>query len=318
MPDYDVFKINQTRLGPAMLHSSFHFARFAQRSLWGAGLPVLLSACAALEPEGPPVAEKVWAVTATHQLIAFNAGQPRRILERKPLTGLTFGESIVGIDFRVARGVLYALADSGRLYTLDTASGALKAVGAPPPQWPGRGSVYGMDFNPAVDRIRVVTEAGRNLRLHPDTNAMVDFDPVTEGVQPDPDVAFDSSDPNAGKRPALVGAAYTYNKRDDKLTTNFALDRTTGALLTQGSREGQANAVHPNTGRLFTVGSLGLASFEDAAFDIADASNKALAAIRTTADSMTRLYTIDLVGGRATLVGTIGEGGALRGMAIEP
>lgn len=287
----------------------------------------MLSACAtsphsgtgpAAEPAGVPAKELVWAVTADHELIKFNAGQPQQVLERRPLTGLAAGDAVVGIDYRVARGVLYALSASGRLHTLNTATGALSPVGSAPAAVPLAGGQWGMDFNPAADRIRVVGASGQNLRLHPDTGAVVDFDPNAAGLQTDPALAYAPGDANAGKAPQVTGAAYTYNKRDDKLTTNYAIDRALGVLVTQGTVEGVAPAVSPNTGRLFTVGALGLGPLTDVAFDIADTNNKALAAVRTAADARTRLYEVDLSSGRTRLVGTVAGGAALRGMAVEP
>ena len=116
----------------------------------------------------------------------------------------------------------------------------------------------------------------------------------------------------------MVSAGYTYNKQDEKLTTNFALDRALGTLVMQGSREGVQPVVSPNTGRLTTIGPLGLGPFSDAAFDISDLSNAAYAAIRVQATGPTQLYSVDLVSGRATLVGTVDGGAPLRGLAIEP
>lgn len=273
---------------------------------------------AADEPMGAAAKELVWAVTAEHELIKFNAGQPQRVLERRPVTGLVAGDSLVGIDYRVARGVLYALSAGGRLYTLNTATGALSPVGDAPAAVALAGGQWGVDFNPAADRIRVVSASGQNLRLHPDTGAVVDFDPSTAGLQTDPALAYAAGDANVGKAPQVTGAAYTYNKRDEKLTTNYAIDRTLGVLVTQGTKEGVAPAVSPNTGRLFTVGPLGLGALTDVAFDIADLNNKALAAVRTARDTRTRLYEVDLSSGHARLIGTVGTGAALRGLAIEP
>lgn len=287
----------------------------------------VLSACGSLslstagrgdEPVGPPAKEQVWAVTADHELIQFNAGQPQRVLVRRPITGLAAGDALVGIDYRVARGVLYALSAGGRLYTLDTTSGALSPVGTAPAAVALTDGPWGVDFNPAADRVRVVGAGGQNLRLHPDTGAVVDFDPGTAGLQTDPALAYAAGDPNAGQSPQVTGAAYTYNQRDDKLTTNFAIDRARGVLVTQGTREGVSPMVSPNTGRLFTVGPLGLGPLVDVAFDIADLNNKALAAVRTAGDARTRLYEVDLSSGRARLVGTVGQGAALRGLAIAP
>lgn len=267
-------------------------------------------------PEGPLQRETVYGLTDQHELLRFNAGQPRRILDRKPLQGLAAGDAVVGIDYRVARGVLYALTRSGALYTVDTATGRLTRVGSSPIGLTLPEGAYGVDFNPVADRIRVVS--GRfNLRLHPDTGAAVEFDPATPGLQPDPELHYAAGDASAGRLPDVVAAGYTYNKTDDRLTTNYALDRAAGTLVMQGSREGLTPVVSPNTGRLTTVGPLGLGPLADASLDIADVSGVALAGLRR-AGGAARLYRIDLGSGRATLVGTIGDGKPLRGLAIEP
>lgn len=286
-------------------------------SLTAVALSVGLAACASMEPEGPPRKETVFAVTAGMELIKFNAGQPQRITERKAVTGLAPGDKLVGIDYRVARGVLYALSQRGQLYTLNTQSGALTAVGQPA-AIALTGDTFGFDFNPAADRIRVVSNTGLNLRLHPDTGAAVDGDPNAPGLQPDGNLAYVAGDPNFGKPPQVVAAGYTYNKQDEKITTNYAIDRALGTLVMQGSKEGTTPVVSPNSGQLRTVGPLGLGALADASFDIADINNAPLAAIRTVADARTRLYTIDLNTGSAKLIGTIDRGMALLGMAIEP
>jgi Domain of unknown function (DUF4394) len=74
--------------------------------------------------------------------------------------------------------------------------------------------------------------------------------------------------------------------------------------------------VSPNTGELRDVGALGVPPATDAAFDIADIDNAAVLALATA--GRTRLYTVDLGTGRATLVGSIAEGQPLWGLAIEP
>lgn len=267
----------------------------------------LLAACATPpEPMGPLRKETVFAVTDAAELIRFNAGQPQQVLARVALQGLPAGDRLVGIDYRVSRGVLFALSASGRLYTLNTGTGQLSPVGSGAPV-ALTGQAVGFDFNPAADRIRVVTDSGLNLRLHPETGAVAATDPA---------VRYADGDVRAGKAPRLAGAAYTYNKTNDKLTTNYAIDREAGNLLTQGSVEGLQPAISPNTGLLFTVGPLGTGAVDDAAFDIADTSNAALAALRQ--NGRTRLYLVDLASGRATVLGTVGDGRALWGMAIEP
>ena len=266
----------------------------------------LLSACASTgEPQGRARPETVYAVTDSAELIRFNAGRPQLLEQRLPLQGLEPGDRLVGMDYRVARGVLYALSASGRLYTLDTTSARLTRVGTAPPLLL-QGQRFGLDFNPAADRLRLVSDSGQNLRLHPDTGALAVIDPNLQRTRP-----------HTGGSPwVVVGAAYTYNKRDDKLTTNYAIDIANGWLLTQGSREGVQPVVSPNTGQLAAVGELGTGALEDAAFDIADTHNAALAALRR--GGSTRLFAVDLDTGRATLLGTVGDGRALWGMAIAP
>lgn len=259
----------------------------------------------------------VWAVTADMQLVQFRSTAPEQWLEVKPLSGLAAGERLLGIDFRVHKGVLYALADSGRVYTVDTDSGAASAVPGSLPVVGPKGSVFGFDFNPAADKLRVVSLEGQNLRLNPDNNATVDFDAKMEGVQADGALRFTDGDRMSGKAPRLLAAAYTYNKDNEKLTTNFALDAS-GALLMQGTREGVQPAVSPNLGVLYTVGMLGTGELADATLDIADTDNQALAAARTPVDPTTRLWRVDLDTGRATDLGRVGNGGGVLGMAIEP
>jgi hypothetical protein len=271
---------------------------------------VLLAGCAGPgAPEGPPRPETVVAVTAGGELIRFNAGQPSRITARARIQGLADGDTLVGVDFRVARGVLYGLGRSGWLYTLDAGTGRAQAVGTAPAA-ALQGTRFGFDFNPTVDRIRVMSDTGQNLRLHPDTGALAATDPAA---------AYADGDAAAGRTPQVTGVGYTYNRRDEKLTTNFAIDRALGTLVTMGTAEGVQPAVSPNTGRLFTVGSLGLgAPLEAVSFDIADRDNAALAAVRAAPGSGTRLVLVDLQTGRSTVLGTVGRGEALVGLAIEP
>jgi hypothetical protein len=278
-----------------------------------------LAGCATTsEPEGSPRKEFFHAVTDSGHLIKFNAGQPQKILERKPLSGLQSGETVLGIDYRVARGVLYALSSNGRLYTINTGSGTATQVGSGVFAVKLDGTEFGFDFNPTVDRIRVVSTTGQNLRLHPDTGAVVDSDDKTPGVQIDGVLAYAAGDPNAGKPPRIAAAAYTYNKVNEKITTNFAIDSALGALVTQGTREGVTPAVSPNTGRIYTVGSLGVGESARVAFDIADLTGAGFAAFTKRGESRSRFYQIDLNTGVAAFIGTIGGGEAVRGISFEP
>jgi len=267
------------------------------------------------EPNLPPRAEVALAITQSSQLIRFNAGQPQQILSRVPITGLAAGDEILGLDLRAAQDAWYVLGRQ-RLYRLNPRSGELRAVGQPFAV-ALTGTDFGFDVNPAVDRIRVVSDAGQNLRLHPDTGAVLDADEQRPGVQTDPPLAYATGDANAGRTPRVVAAAYTYNKQNFRMTTNYALDAATGALVTQGTREGVTPAVSPNTGQLYTVGRLGF-DFDRAEFDIHVFHGTAFAALTVRGESRSRWVLIDLNTGAATWLGTVGGGEAVRAMALEP
>jgi Domain of unknown function (DUF4394) len=301
-------------------------------ALWGAGcawrLPLPARTPAQTPAQAPALASTpaparapadatLLLLTPQHELVRVRASAPETVLARVPVRGLPAGDSLVGMDFRVARGVLYALAASGQLYTLAADSGQLTPVGRSAGTLGAAGIRWGLDFNPVADRIRLVGSHGRNLRLHPDSGAPVDANPAEAGVQDDAALRYADGDANHGWVPQVVAAAYSYHPKDDKLTTNYAVDTGLGLLVRQGSLEGVLPVVSPNSGRLFTVGPLGLRGpIDDAAFDIADVHNLALAALRS--GGVTRLYRLDLASGHAQALGRLADGAPLRALAIEP
>lgn len=272
---------------------------------------MVLAAGCSTDPSqmGSPRKETLHALTQDMKLLTVNTGQPARVLQTVALKGLPAGEVLVGIDYRVAKGVLYGLSRSGRLFTINTDNGTVTPVGAAPVTTALDGVVFGFDFNPAADRIRVVSHTGQNLRLHPDTGALVAVDTP---------LAFELGDAQADQKPQLLAAGYTYNKKDEKITTNFAIDGQNGTLVRQGSVEGVQPVVSPNTGRLFTVGALGTGALVDASLDIADVSGAAFAALRTSAQGPTKLYLVNLETGKAEVLGNVANGVALAGIAVIP
>jgi len=285
-------------------------------------VPLLLAGACGLveerEVEGPPRKETMVGVTEGGNLVRFNAGQPQKVTAVGAVKGMQPGENLMGIDYRVNRGILFGLGSTGRLYTIDAKTAEARVIGTAPLAVPLSGGEFGFDFNPTVDRIRIVSNSGQSLRAHPDTGAAVDGNPNQDGVQGDGALAFAASDRNAGKQARVVGAGYTYNKQNVKITTNYAIEAGTGTLVTQGTKEGVTPAVSPNTGQLFTVGSLGVGPFARASFDIADVNNAAFAAVNHDGAARTRFYLVDLGSGKATFIGTVGGAERLRGVAIEP
>lgn len=196
----------------------------------------------------------------------------------RSITGLQVGEGVVGIDYRPANGVLYGLTNNNRLYTIDAGTGvatlASTLTGATL-----SGIQFDIAFNPTVDRLRVVSDEGQNLRINVDTGA----------VTVDPTLAYASGDPNAGRTPFVAAAAYTNQFAGAGTTTLYDLDRAVnGVLDTQNP---------PNDGMLNTVGLLNVSNL--VSFDIDAFTGSAYAA------SPSSFYQINLTTGAATLVGTL-------------
>ena len=212
-----------------------------------------------------------YAASEDNMLYRFDPTSP----EMNPVAfdGLMTGETVVGLDFRPANGQLYAITSASRIMTVNTANGQLAAVGsALTPML--MGTSFGFDFNPTVDRIRLVSNTGQNLRLHPDLGTVVAVD----------------GNLNPGS-PMVNGAAYTNSIANATTTVLFVLDSETNMLYRQDP---------PNDGGLVAIGDLGVDFTSDNGFDIGGNSNMAYALLEV--GSSTGVYAIDLTTGTATKV----------------
>lgn len=246
----------------------------------GSRFQIDLSANRVTAPD-PSTAEFV-GLTKTNQLAFFNSDNLSNI-KQVAVTGLRPGESLLGIDFRPATGELFGLGSANRLYRLNTATGAATQVGDPFAV-PLNGRSFGFDFNPTVDRIRVVSGAGQNLRLVPDTGAVVDADPMMDGLQIDGALN--------GATTAIMATAYTNSVSGAMTTVQYGIDAQTNQLFIQAP---------PNDGTQTLVGDLGINIGKGVSLDIVfntdTATNTAYAASRAS------LFSIDLETGAATLIG---------------
>jgi trimeric autotransporter adhesin len=254
--------------------------------------------------------ENVYGVTASNRLIRFNPGTPGAINYSLPITGLGSGENVVGIDYRPARGTLFALTDASRIFTLNTRTGAATLVGGGQFAPNLNGASFGFDFNPVPDAIRVTSDGDQNLRISPNNGAV-----VANGV--DGTLAYAAADPNAGQDPNIVGSAYTLPPLAGSVTTLYGIDSNLNVLVTQGSLN--SAPISPNTGQLLTVGSLGMGVDPNAmlGFDISFETGAALASFNTDGGATTQLFRINLATGAAAPLGAIGGGEIVRAIAIE-
>ena len=247
-------------------------------------------------------AEGLVALTTTGNLISFDSATPGTV-SSVAITGLQAGESIRGIDRRPATGELYGVGSSSRLYVINTTTGFATQIGSAG-AFSLSGTSFGVDFNSVVDRIRVISDSGQNLRLNPNDGTLTATDTA---------LAFAGGDPNAGVPAHAVGAAYANNFAGATQTTLFVIDSNLDILTTQGSPNGTPTS--PNTGQLFTVGALGFNTSDLAAFDISGFSGIAYASLTAPGANFSQLFTINLTTGAATLVGTIGGGASVTSLA---
>jgi hypothetical protein len=105
---------------------------------------------------------KVFGLTSDGRLVQFRADKPERTKNIGYIAGLSGADSaLVGIDFRVQDGKLYGVGNFGGVYTIDTATAQATFVNAL--TVPLSGTNFGVDFNPAADRLRIVSDTGQNL-----------------------------------------------------------------------------------------------------------------------------------------------------------
>ena len=249
------------------------------------------------------LAQTVQTVRGGNTLVTASNSAPGTAISSVTITGLGAGQTVAGIDYRpAAPRILYAISNVGQIYTINARTGVATAVGTPPiPTISG----VGFDFNPVVDRLRIVTQIGQNIRANPDTGALA----ATDGA-----LAYAPTDANAGAIATVAAAAYTNNVAGATTTTLYVLD-TRGALApTRLATQGNAT-VSPNTGQLFTVGSTGVTSLGVAGFDIGS-TGQAFATFTDPVSRVTSLYSINLGTGAATLVGALAGNTSHEGLAI--
>jgi len=123
------------------------------------------------------------ALNLAGELLRFDSDTPGSIAQRTPVTGLLAGDILVALDTRPSNSRLYGLGSAGRVYVINSTTGVARAIRETPFEVALVGTEFGFDFNGAANRIRIVSDANQNLRVHPDTGAVVDGDTATPGVQ---------------------------------------------------------------------------------------------------------------------------------------
>ena len=247
---------------------------------------------------GAAQAELVYGVTLQQTLVSWDSAAPNALLSGVAISGLQANEVIHGIDMRPNTGEMFALGSMNRLYKINRMTGAATQVG-PAFSTPLNGSSFGFDFNPTVDRIRVVSDVDQNLRLNPDTGAVIVDTPL----------AYKPGDPNFGTNANVVHAAYTNSVKGATTTTLYVLDTGLDVLAIQNPA---------NSGQLMTVGSVGTDLTDLGGFDISGLTGLAYAVVRDNLLARSTFWRIDLATGQGTMIGEIGGGSIITAMTVVP
>jgi uncharacterized protein with beta-barrel porin domain len=246
---------------------------------------------------GAATAAPITALGSGNTLVTVDSATPGTVLSTRAITGVAAGTSLLGIDARPATNnrQLYSVSNAGQLYSINTLTGAATAIGTPIAQLNGAATA-GIDFNPTVDRIRIITPAGANLRVNPNDGVAI-VDGTLNGA-------------------TAIGAnevAYTNSVAGATSTTLYVINPVTNTLSIQ---------TPPNAGTQVQVGTLGAATAGATGatgFDIQTVGSANTALATLTTGGTTTLYSVDLTTGVATAIGSFGAAGqSYTGLAFTP
>jgi hypothetical protein len=238
---------------------------------------------------------KVFGLTSDGRLVRFRADKPERTNDIGYIAGLSGADSaLVGIDFRVQDGKLYGVGNFGGVYTIDTATAQATFVNAL--TVPLSGTNFGVDFNPAADRLRIVSDTGQNLAHNVNAGGMT----ATNGM-----LTYTAPPTAPVVAPGVTAAAYTNNDLNQPSTgtTLFDVDTTLDQVVIQSP---------PGNGILVATGQLGVDVEPHAGLDIytrlingTAVANRAFASLSVSGKSA--FFRISVLTGKATWLGTFEE-----------
>ena len=262
----------------------------------------------------PAVTGQLAYALAGTNLLIFDTSAPGTIRTSVGLTGVAATQTVVGMDVRPLNGALYALgydatAQTGQLYTINATTGVATAISSSLSLPLGTGSI-GFDFNPTVDRIRIVGVNRANFRINPNDGTAA---PLVDGT-----ITYATTDANAAATPALGSVAYTNSfpgaADAARTTTLFGYDEALNVLVRQDP---------PNAGTLNTIGASGVTATAGPNVDIdifspAAGTNTAYLVAASGTSASSSLYSLNLTTGAATAPVLIGNGIAVRDIAVAP
>lgn len=293
---------------------------------------LLVTACNTNKDSVPEVPGNV--LLDSNRLAYLNFADPASsLISLGSVTGLTAGDTLVSIDRRPQNGYLYglgynAIAGSVTLYVIHPETlvatslglaGGFTTDGTNPAPIGGNSAStrFEIDFNPAVDRVRVINSLGQNFRMNPNTGAVVDGD---LGGASGPVAGTNMDGALNGGATAAHGTAYVNNVANNGgITTQYTVNENPGTLFIQSP---------PNAGTLSAPLALSPAINTILGFDIAPGvttllintavtSGTGYLLLRSSAVSPESLATVNLVTGAVSNITTIAGGTGARGLAVQ-
>ncbi|AGL17147.1 DUF4394 domain-containing protein [Actinoplanes sp. N902-109] len=230
---------------------------------------------------------RAYAITADGRKMAtFTVDKPDTFDWVRNITGLVGDTRAVGLDFRPNDGQLYLVGDKGGIYTIGIPSAVTTKVSQL--QVPLSGVNFGVDFNPAANRLRVISDSGQDLRHNLDDHTTVS-DPVL------------TTPPASGTTTGVIGSAYTNNDLNSATaTTLFNVNTTADQVVIQSPA---------NNGTLAATGALGIDAQLVGGMDIYSTLSNGKTVNNTAFASLvpyggvSGLYSINLLTGEASFLG---------------
>lgn len=243
---------------------------------------------------------RVIGLTGDQRLICFDENKPEKATTIGTVSGLAGDSALVGIDFRVQNGNLYGVGNAGGIYIINLSNAS--AVKVSQLTVALSGTSFGVDFNPAADRLRIISDNGQNLRHN-----------VNAGGTTINDGTLSYTAPATATALGVTGAAYTNNDLDpNTATTLYDIDSTMDQVVIQSPA---------NNGTLAATGKLTVDTTSNIGFDIYstirnDTTVNVEALASLTTDGVVRLYSIALFSGKATIRGAFGSENQVIDIAI--
>ena len=239
-------------------------------------------------------------LTSDHRLASFSVTTPERLRLLPRITRLSGDTWIVGIDYRVQDGRLYGVGNSGGVYLLSTAGSRATKVSQLTVALSG--TRFGVDFNPAADRLRVISDTGQNLRHDVNAGGVT----IADGTLTHP--------PLTTAAVGVSGAGYTNNDLSDATgTTLVDLDTAADQVALQAPA---------NSGQLSATGKLGVDTGPAAGLDVysdlargVTVSNQGFAVLNV--GRRAGFYRVSPLTGDATLEGRFPSSARVRDIAVK-